>query len=329
MTIVLYLKVLRPERMARALPATPAIYNPAMIGNAETIEKMLGPKVDIESVVGETSPSKITTLAFELYKETIRVLNLAAHILDQAASANGGLPRNQAICAGLLIRMVKFMIAVVELTCKNDRGEVVLSLTRSIMESAFDLEFLVRDYDDKHFNDFVAYSLGAERELYDLIQTNITKRNDGSVLPIEKRMLRSVDHLCDVSGMKIEDVNPKWSSWAGGLKQRLQFLQKEEQYVFMHRLPSHAVHGTWVDLYKHHLKYDLQTKLFSPRSEWRPTDARVFGPTTVLVLCAVEPYVEKFFSTIPESRLLLERIDDLRNRVIAVDTAHEQLITEK
>ena len=300
-----------------------------MIGNAKAIEEMLGPKVDIGSIVGETSPSKITTLAFELYKETIRVLNLAAHILDQAASASGGLTRNQAICAGLLIRMVKFMIAVLQLTCKDDRGEVVLSLTRSIMESAFDLEFLVRANDDKHFDDFVEHSLGAERELYDLILANIAKRNNDSVLPIEQRMLRSIDRLCDVSGVKIEDVHPKWSSWAGGLKQRLQFLQKEEQYVFMHRLPSHAVHGTWVDLYKQHLEYDLKTKLFSTRSKWRPTDARTFGPTSVFVLCAVEPYVEKFFSTIPESKLLLERIDDLRSRVIVVDAAHERLIAEK
>jgi hypothetical protein len=217
---------------------------------------------------------------------------------------------------------------VLQLTCKDDRGEVVLSLTRSIMESAFDLEFLVRANDDKHFNDFVEHSLGAERELYDLIQANIAKRNDGTVLPIEKRMLSAVDRLCDVSGVKVGDVHPKWSNWAGGLKQRLQFLQKEEQYVFMHRLPSHAVHGTWVDLYKQHLEYDLQTKLFSPRSKWRPTDARAFGPTGVFVLCAVEPYVEKYFSAIPESKLLLERIDDLRNR-IAVETAHEQLIAGK
>ena len=61
----------------------------------------------------------------------------------------------------------------------------------------------------------------------------------------------------------------------------------------------------------------------------RPTDARAYGPTGAFVLNAVEPYVEKFFSTIPESKLLLERIDDLRNRIITVDQAHEQLIAEK
>jgi hypothetical protein len=46
-------------------------------------------------------------------------------------------------------------------------------------------------------------------------------------------------------------------------------------------------------------------------------------------LDAVKPYVEKFFSTIPESKLLLERIDDLRDRIIAVEQAHERLLAEK
>jgi hypothetical protein len=84
-----------------------------------------------------------------------------------------------------------------------------------------------------------------------------------------------------------------------------------------------------VDLYKQHLDYNPQTKRFMPRSKWRPTDARVYGPTGVLVLDAVKPYVEKFFSTIPESKLLLERIDDLRDRIIAVEQAHERLLAEK
>jgi hypothetical protein len=47
-----------------------------VIGNAETIAEMLGPKVDISSLDNEISRSKVTTLAFELYKEAIRVLNL-------------------------------------------------------------------------------------------------------------------------------------------------------------------------------------------------------------------------------------------------------------
>jgi hypothetical protein len=50
------------------------------------------------------------------------------------------------------------------------------------------------------------------------------------------------------------------------------------------------------------------------------------GPIAVGVLNAADPYVERFFSAIPESKLLLERIDDLRKRTLEVDAAHEKLI---
>ena len=80
---------------------------------------------------------------FELYKEAWSVVNLAAHLQDEAASAKGGWPRNQAICAGLMIRICKFMRVVTQLSAKGDRGEVVSALNRSIMESAINLEFLV------------------------------------------------------------------------------------------------------------------------------------------------------------------------------------------
>lgn len=213
-----------------------------MDGTPVALTEMLGPAVDISSAPLETNRHKLDALAFELYKETTRVLNLGAHILDRDASVNGGLPRNQAICAGLMVRMTKFMIALMQLTCSDNRSEVALSLTRSIMESAFNLEFLVRSNEDRHFDQFVRFSLGPERELYDRIQANIAKRN-GDVLPIEKRMLASIDNLCKVSGIDISAVNPKHGNWGGGLKQRLEFLNKAEQYLYMHRLPPHAVHG--------------------------------------------------------------------------------------
>ncbi|MGB8013458.1 MAG: DUF5677 domain-containing protein [Terriglobales bacterium] len=165
-------------------------------GTTDAFEEMLAPKVDIDCIANEIDRHKIDAVVFELYKETMRVLNLSAHIMDDTADAAGGLSRNQAICAGLLVRMFKFMMAVIQLSYETSRGEVVLALSRSILESAINLEFLVRANDDRHFNDFVEYSLGPERELYDMIQANIAQRN-GEVLPIEKRMLASIGDLCN------------------------------------------------------------------------------------------------------------------------------------
>src|ERR1700737_1720883 len=99
-------------------------------GTTEALEEMLIPRVQIGGIAGETDIEKINAVAFELYKEAVSVVNLAAHLLDEAASVKGGWPRNQAICAGLMIRIVKFMTVVTQLSAKGDRAEVVRALNR-------------------------------------------------------------------------------------------------------------------------------------------------------------------------------------------------------
>jgi len=50
------------------------------------------------------------------------------------------------------------------------------------------------------------------------------------------------------------DVSPKRQEWGGSLRDRLKALDLEDLYVSLQRIPSHAVHGTWVDLALHHLE---------------------------------------------------------------------------
>jgi hypothetical protein len=297
-------------------------------GTAETLEQMLIPRVKIGGIVGETDIDKINEVAFELYKEALSIVNLAAHLLDDAASVKGGWPRNQAICAGLMVRITKFMVVVTQLSAKGDRAEVVSALNRSIMESAINLEFLVCTKDDKYFDQFVKFSLGPERELFDIIKANVAARG-GEAWPIERRMLKSINAVCHASGVKIEEVNRKYGDWGGGLRERLKALNKEERYVGAQRLPSHAVHGTWVDLYLHHLEHDLKTDVFSPDPKFSRVDERLLGPIAIFVLEATKPYLMRFFLEIPETKLLLERIDDMRNRIREVGAVHESLMSEK
>ena len=297
-------------------------------GTPETQEEMLLPRVDIGGIADETDSEKVNELVFELYTEALSVVNLAAHLLDEAAYAKGGWPRNQAICAGLMIRISKFMVVVTQLSAKRDRAEVVIALNRSILESAVNLEFLVRTDGDAYFDQFVKFSLGPERELSDIIQANIAARR-GEVWPIEQRMLESINDVCQASGVKIEEVNRKYGDWGGGLRERLKALNKEEKYVGVQRIPSHAVHGTWVDLYKHHLDHDSKTDVFSPNPKFSLVDARVLGPIAIFVLEATKPYLERFFSRIPASVVPLDRIDDLCKRLAEADAVHEKLMAKR
>ena len=246
-------------------------------------------------------------------------------MLDQDTAANGGWPRNQAICAGLLVRISKFMLVVIQLSADGNRGEVVAALNRSILETAVNLEFLVASKDDTYFDKFVSLGLGPERELYDTIQANIAGRG-GEVLAIEARMLSSIDDVCRTSWVKIGDVERKHKEWAGNVRARLQAIGKEEQYTATMRIPSHAVHGNWVDLYKNHLEVDRKSGFFSPKSTFSNVDERHLGPIAVLVLDATAPYLLRYFSENPETQLLLARMKDLVNRILGVGDAHERLL---
>jgi hypothetical protein len=294
-------------------------------GTGSELERMLSPRVEAGSIGEEKNPEKINELVFELYKEALSVVNLAAHLLDDSAAGKGGWPRNQAVCAGLMIRIAKFMVVVTQLSAKGNRAEVVHALNRSILESATSLEFLATKNDGKCFDQFVKFSLGPERELYDLIQGNIAARG-GEVRPIEQRMIESINNVCAASGVKIEEVNQKYGDWGGGVRERLKALNKEELYVASQRIPSHAVHGTWVDLVMNHLDYDSKGGVYIPHPDFGSVDARLLGPIAIFVLDATKVYLEKFFSHIPDSKLLFERIDDLCARTIEADGAHENLM---
>jgi hypothetical protein len=290
----------------------------------EIFDEWIGSGVDVKPIYDCKTLHESGGIAFELYKEAARVVAFAAHLLDDEAAANGGFARNQAICAGLMVKISKFMLGVIQLSTGDDRGEIVLALNRIILESAINLEFLVRSKDDKYFDQFVELSLGPEREIYDQIQANIAARN-GDVLPIEKRLLDSINYTCAASGVKIDEVQRKHKDWGENLRQRLKALGKESFYATVYRMPSHAVHGTWPDLFNGHLTYNEKTKLFEPDTKWTRVGSRLLAPIAVLVLEAIDPYLERFFPPSPQRDVLRERIADLHDRLREADEADEKL----
>lgn len=280
------------------------------------VHQLFGERVDVrdETLQDCVAKKSFSPLALELYDEAVRVLN----VCSQAHGLSGEfvLLRRQAICAGLLVRIAKFMTAVTSLVSQDSYcGDVVFALNRSITESATNLRFLAIKNEDRFFDQFVRSSLAPEREFYELIQKNIAARG-GEILPIEQRMLKSIDRLCQLSGVLITDVQEKSGDWGGGLRNRLIYLGESEWYAAQQRLPSHVIHGTWVDLVQHHLTE--VDKGFQPDPTWSRVDCRLMLPTCVPVLAAAHTYVEVFLSPLPELAPLLERITDLKRRVIAV-----------
>jgi len=293
------------------------------------VHEHLGEPVTVnDDVLQECIAKKsFSPLAFELYKETVTVLAVCSHAYAGPSPEECVIPRNQAICAGLLVRIAKFMTAVASLVSQDAaRADVVLAINRSITESATNLRFLVLKNEDRFFDQFVLFSLAPERELYDVIQRNIVERR-GEVLPIEQRMLKSIEKACRISGVIITDVQAKVGDWGGGLRNRLIALGEGDQYAAQQRIQSHAVHGTWVDLVQHHLA-EVEGG-FQPDPTWSNVDSRLMLPICILVLAAAHAYVDSFFPPLPELEPLFDRIGDLERRILLLDRAHEAWFNDR
>lgn len=291
------------------------------------IEKMLPSRVDIPPTAladySKAGGRELDKLAFELYKETAGVLIVCATSLvsyDDAPEIK--FTRNQAICVGLLVRIVKFMKGTLAILSHGDElGEVILALLRCIGESAINARYLILKNDDSLFDQYVKVSLGPEGEMYDTIKANIEERN-GLILPVETRMLASIERLCRISGIKIEAVNRKHMEWGGSMRERLKALGIEKSYASVQRIPSHAIHGTWADLVLHHL--EERSGGFVARLDESTVDTRLLAPICLFILAAAKDYYEKFLAASPESKPLNARMDDLIDRLDRVNLAHEE-----
>lgn len=293
---------------------------------AKLIKEFLGEPVVVDAVsLNEAEETGFEIVSFDLYKETAALVLIAANTYT-SESDRPVLPRNQAVCCGLLIRIAKFMTAIIQMSATADRREVVMALNRCILESIINLKYVTLNNDDATIREFVSASLGTERELYDVIQRNIKERG-GEVLPIEKRMLASVERVFRLSGLEVDVMDPRPREWGGGLKNRLRKLGEEDRYVFFQRIPSHAIHGTWVDLVLHHL--DEADGGFAPVPEPHSADARLLLPMARVILEGLDTYWSKFYQTIDAESALPNYIGDLIHRMAMVDSAHEEWLQNR
>jgi hypothetical protein len=98
-------------------------------------DERIGPRVDVKPIYDCKTLHESGSIAFELYKEAARIVAFAAYLLDEETAVHRGFTRNQAICAGLMVKISKFMLAVFQLSTGDDRGEIVQALNRIIFES--------------------------------------------------------------------------------------------------------------------------------------------------------------------------------------------------
>ena len=283
---------------------------------------LVGPPVEVTEEILEAcrADEQFGALVYDLYKEASGLVCVTSAASFGANGDAADFDRNQAICAGLLVRMTKYMVSAVKLSADIEHGETVQALNRCIIESAVNLRYLLLKDDDEVYDRFVKNGLIAEREFYDMIQENITARG-GEQLAVEQGMLNSIKDTCELSGLAVEEIDPKAGSWDGSFRDRLTSLGYDwPAYTILERIPSHAIHGDWVDLVKNHLlpKGDR----FEPNYDRLNTDGELLSPIAIFVVEAARAYLGKYFD-IPDAEPIHQRLDSVQERLVWVESARQ------
>ena len=139
-------------------------------------------------------------ILFELYQEVGLLCNTAASISRASPALRSVPPVHYAVLRGLLNRCSRLMLANMHLTADGLFGETLDLISRCIMESATKVQWLCAKDSEEHFARYLADGLKKDIEWKRLVESNVRER-DGKRLPIEERMLNSVNRCVRLSGI--------------------------------------------------------------------------------------------------------------------------------
>lgn len=258
---------------------------------------------------------------YEWYKYVGMMAFLLGHIMPESPAFRSVRPQHYYILMGLLNRCGRLILANVALSENGKFGETTAIVDRCIFEAALKIIWLCFKDDPEEFNRYMGGGLKTELELKAEVLANIAAR-DGVSLPIEDRMLRSIERHVQVSGLseaEIQSVKP-----LRDVASMLLALGHDRLfYVVAQRLGSHHVHGTWSSLLFHYIeKRDDDSEFaFGPRGHDCNTYIDQFNFNALFVISAMQGYSKYFLDDDSHKAMfeLLEsasvKIQQLRNAI--------------
>lgn len=258
----------------------------------------------------------------ELHKQSIALLY---HIVYEKYTDSNNEPSeielDEAILGGNLSRLIKLNTSYLQNVCER-KMEICHIIGRSLVETAINIQYLIRNTENNTFRNYIKYSLITEKELLNTIENNV-KNRDGKEFNIEKRMKNSILRSFNTSDFQLEEVNKssKWKSIAARAKDTV----NEIFYSVYYGTASHAVLGNWQDLLSHHLT--RREKKFKINLDWTTTRPQALDPPIIFNLGIVKDYIKSYSLSDEEE---FERITNiLTDYYNVIREKHEEHLLKK
>ncbi|MDQ6701729.1 MAG: DUF5677 domain-containing protein [Pseudomonadota bacterium] len=202
-------------------------------------------------------------------------------------------------------------------------------MMRLIFESLINIQFLIKEFSPETINSYVKFSLKHERKLRDKITRNIADRG-GIILPIEDRMLKSIDRTARIAGMPLNDVDNKGArDWGGkNIFEKAKAVGLDHAYLAAIGGGSNSIHGNWQEIAGHHLEWDDSIGHFKPKTDWATPRPQVPLALSRIIVETLAVYF-KFMGRDSIFEEIGTTLHDLVKRIDLVSKAHENYLGPK
>lgn len=284
------------------------------------IEKPLVNKEDIAEFADEDDFNR---LAVSLLIEAGCYVCIAANTLGEHEKWD----RDTAAIGGNMVRLYKMISGLLDQTAQR-RRDTSFIFARLVFETVVTIRYIIKHFSPHLVASYVKNSFKHEAKLRRKMEQNIAARG-GKILPIEDRMMKSIDRAFASAGLGPSDLNGyKERNWGGrNLYEKADDLGMGDAYLGAFSGPSQAVHGAWGDISSHCLQTDGD-ELFSPNIEWGYPRPQLLTASANLSLFAVGDYFG-FVGGPDLQEAVHEHLSDLATRLNAFDEAHEGYLAPK
>lgn len=233
-----------------------------------------------------------------------------------------GYTKRHAPIVGLMVRMVKLFEGILDQVVKR-RSELAEVFVRPFFEAHIKFEYLIRS-GRKSAQSFIKTSFRSEKEMLSYLN-QIKKAR--SLLPIETRIRKSILNHLDLADMtQAELLSQKtWDIDGKSMRALLRDLKKDLHYAFGFGSSSHAVHGTWYDVWVHHLqKVDGR---YYAEVRYGSADPKYLTSPTIFLCDSLLLFLSYF--RLDKMHILHEQIETIEDYIRAFSAVWEERLAQQ